>query len=270
MKETQHPTSKVTLEDLLRLKRAERPAPEFWSAFDAELRRKQLAAGVKNRRWWLFQVPVAFRRLWVSLPVGAAAAVALTWVALRPSAPVQTPATFVAEATPVSSPASSTPVVVASVSETSIPVDSTVVAAETPAASEASSLRVAVASSKSDPGLISDLTALMAGFNPESLAGGSKFSLQLNQGEEAAPADTFKTVAMRVESTSTEAVAPAPLDQRKARLLAYATTSLGSSHEDSKRTTRSRERVASRLSEQALQDSMSRLDVGGNHLSIKF
>ena len=34
----------VTLEDLLRLKRAERPAAEFWVRFDRELRAKQEAA----------------------------------------------------------------------------------------------------------------------------------------------------------------------------------------------------------------------------------
>ena len=34
----------VSLEDLLRLKRAERPAPEFWVQFERELRAKQLAA----------------------------------------------------------------------------------------------------------------------------------------------------------------------------------------------------------------------------------
>jgi hypothetical protein len=42
----------VTLEELLRLKRAERPAEDFWARFDQELRAKQLAAIVDQRPWW--------------------------------------------------------------------------------------------------------------------------------------------------------------------------------------------------------------------------
>jgi len=44
-----NPPSRVTLEDLLCLKRAERPPPEFWSEFERELRQKQLAALVERR-----------------------------------------------------------------------------------------------------------------------------------------------------------------------------------------------------------------------------
>ena len=42
----------VTLEDILRLKRNERPPAEFWTQFDRELRAKQLAALVEKRPWW--------------------------------------------------------------------------------------------------------------------------------------------------------------------------------------------------------------------------
>ena len=35
-------TRPIVIEDLLRLKRAERPPAEFWSTFDRELRAKQL------------------------------------------------------------------------------------------------------------------------------------------------------------------------------------------------------------------------------------
>lgn len=86
---------KVTLEDLLRLKRAERPSPEFWTTFEQELRQKQLAALVKGQPWWhglprrLF-VPAAY------LPVGATAILALTFVSLKyytpaPTARMETP-----------------------------------------------------------------------------------------------------------------------------------------------------------------------------------
>lgn len=73
----------VTLEDLLRLKRAERPAPEFWEQFDRELRAKQLAALVRKRPWWR-ELPRAFVGLTrYRLPVGAAAVLAVTFVTVR-------------------------------------------------------------------------------------------------------------------------------------------------------------------------------------------
>jgi len=79
--------SKVTIEDLLRLKRAERPAPEFWANFERELREKQLTALVQKRRWW-HELPVRLnRRLY--MPAGAAAIVAFTLVTVRYSAPSQ-------------------------------------------------------------------------------------------------------------------------------------------------------------------------------------
>lgn len=74
-------TSKVTVEDLLRLKRAERPDAEFWSKFEVELRQKQLAALVERRPWWQ-SIPLLLNRR-VYLPVGATAALAFTLVSLR-------------------------------------------------------------------------------------------------------------------------------------------------------------------------------------------
>jgi hypothetical protein len=73
---------KITLEDLLRLKRAERPAPEFWVKFDADIRAKQLSA-IVSRPWW-----DGFARGFALLsrhqmPLGAAAALALTWVGVQ-------------------------------------------------------------------------------------------------------------------------------------------------------------------------------------------
>jgi hypothetical protein len=73
----------ITLEDLLRLKRAERPAAEFWTRFDRELRAKQLAALVKREPWWS-QLPVSWG--WLHrhrLPIGATAILALSFVAVR-------------------------------------------------------------------------------------------------------------------------------------------------------------------------------------------
>jgi len=97
---------KVTIEDLLRFKRAEKPGPEFWSHFEQELRAKQLAAIVEKRVWWRASADVLLA--W-RLPLGAALAVGLvSVVAIRQvSAPSsESPATDVATSASVQAPTS--------------------------------------------------------------------------------------------------------------------------------------------------------------------
>ena len=75
--------SKVTVEDLIRLKRAERPPAEFWTRFESEMRSKQLSAIVYRRPWWH---GISSAVVFVSrhqLPFGAAAALALTWAGVH-------------------------------------------------------------------------------------------------------------------------------------------------------------------------------------------
>lgn len=78
---------KVTVEDLLRLKRAERPAPEFWGNFERELRQKQLTALLEKRPWWQEIPQFLARRAY--LPVGATAILAFTLVSVKYYAPAQ-------------------------------------------------------------------------------------------------------------------------------------------------------------------------------------
>jgi len=74
---------KISVEDLLRLKRAERPPAEFWTTFESEIRAKQLSAIVNRRPWW-DGISRAFRVVHRHpVPVGAAAAVALAFVGVR-------------------------------------------------------------------------------------------------------------------------------------------------------------------------------------------
>jgi hypothetical protein len=73
----------ISVEDLLRLKKAERPPAEFWNRFDAELHAKQLAAIVTRRPWWVgisrgFAVISRHQ-----VPFGAVAALALTWIGVH-------------------------------------------------------------------------------------------------------------------------------------------------------------------------------------------
>jgi hypothetical protein len=77
------PGRKITVEDLLRLKRAERPPPEFWARFESEMRAKQLAAIVVKRPWWdgASRLFAAVQRH--QLPFAAAAALALAFVGVH-------------------------------------------------------------------------------------------------------------------------------------------------------------------------------------------
>ncbi|MCC6415143.1 MAG: hypothetical protein IT582_04460 [Opitutaceae bacterium] len=79
----------VTLEQLLRVKRAERPSPEFWQQFEREMRVKQLAAIVEPRPWWAPFIRIGARVARYQVPVGATAIFALTLLTVRE---YQTPA----------------------------------------------------------------------------------------------------------------------------------------------------------------------------------
>ena len=78
---------KVTIEDLLHLKRAERPAAEFWSNFERELRQKQLSALLEKRPWWQGLPQLVARRAY--LPLGATAILAFTLVSVKFYTPIQ-------------------------------------------------------------------------------------------------------------------------------------------------------------------------------------
>jgi len=78
---------KPTLEELLRLKRAERPSPEFWNRFERELHQKQLAALVERRPWWQSLPVLLTRRAY--LPIGATAILAFTLVSIKYYTPAQ-------------------------------------------------------------------------------------------------------------------------------------------------------------------------------------
>lgn len=64
----------VTLEQLLHVKRSERPEPEFWDRFERELHQKQLLALVQATPWYLRVGQIVGRLARRSAPVTAAAA----------------------------------------------------------------------------------------------------------------------------------------------------------------------------------------------------
>ena len=71
------------MEDLLRLKRAERPPPEFWGEFERELRQKQLAALVEKKSWWHEFAAVYSRFGGLRVSVGATAVLAVTMLSVH-------------------------------------------------------------------------------------------------------------------------------------------------------------------------------------------
>jgi hypothetical protein len=73
----------VKVEDLLRMKRAERPDDAFWNSFDRELHQRMLQTLVKKDPWYSQLFRAASGRIAQTAAVGAAAAV-LAMVMVRP------------------------------------------------------------------------------------------------------------------------------------------------------------------------------------------
>ena len=80
-----HQRPKITVEELVRLKRAERPDAAFWANFERELRQKQLTALLEKRSWWRDFPQMLARRAY--LPLGATAVIAFTLISLRDLTP---------------------------------------------------------------------------------------------------------------------------------------------------------------------------------------
>ena len=289
MMERPRPQSKVSLEDLIRLKRAERPAPEFWAEFEEQLRRKQLAAIVDKRPWWRRLSTATFAKL--SLPVGATAVIAFTLVSLRdraqPAAEADVTATVSARSSvPATAdaasaetrqtendallasaerheavaPESSSPAttdVASTAGQRSGETDVTVRVA-TRAAHEPSLAQVilgleGMTENDARPDYEAAETPLLASINPV----GSELSSSISMTTPAAANPLSQIASSR--------------DGRRARLLASVDSQeSGDLVTGNSRVARSRERIASRLTEQALYDSISRLGLNGDSVTIKF
>lgn len=78
---------KPALEELLRVKRAERPDAAFWEEFERGLRQKQLAAIIEPKPWWIGLSIWGRRFAPLGLPVSAAAAALLAIMVVRTQSP---------------------------------------------------------------------------------------------------------------------------------------------------------------------------------------
>lgn len=263
------PDRKITLEDLLRVKRAERPPADFWTQFERELRTRQLAAAVEKKRWW-FALPKAFAGLSrYQMPVGAAAVFVVTFLALReyrepgvetaiPSASFTAPANLTQHRAVEDAERILELAVVEIAPEQTL---RTVPAASAPLPTEnnVSSMlpwtegliteRVERQLSPSERSIAANLAAA----EPEltRLLGGRSTAIDLDQSVQREPL----------------AELPTPRDQRRQRLFAYDPQLVSYS---SMNQAEAPERVASRLDESELYDSVRRLSGGGDRLTLKF
>jgi len=258
---------KITLEQLLQVKRTERPAADFWPRFEGELRTKQLAALVQPvRPWWR---GFASRRVMIRVyaPLGAAAVVALSFSSFSRD---QAQRVTVAVAQP--SPAvvqQALPEAGAAVSATQAGVENSppvlaAVQAEQPVADRDSKQEIVAESVATTTTAPSPEQLLLAGTATMKAAG---YALAHMVGLTDSASDIKETV--RNDLVEPLAQLTSPRDSRRARLLAYS-VAYDPHAAVSKDATRSRERITRRISDESIYDSISRLGVSGDRVSIKF
>lgn len=259
----------VTLEDLLRLKRAERPAAEFWDRFDRELRTKQLAALVERKPWWKRVPQVIAGVVRHPLPLGATAVLALSFVAVREyrSIPAVSSTMSVAQGAPsVESTVSTSMQIEASaplLAEAVLPAfdareNTPVAMAEEASASEPLSRRISLLGSVSDTQSSDRIAANLAAVQAaepavaRSLLGGAR---------------GFETRALPARTPAVDPLAQMthPSDARRARIQS-AMAMMGSMELPARTATR----VTSQISNDRLYDQIHRLEGSGNQLSFKF
>ncbi len=264
----------VTLEDLLRLKRAERPAPEFWERFDRELRAKQLAALVQKRPWWRGLTPslTGFRRY--QIPLGAAAALVITFVTVRQQ---QSTSATVAPALPRQTQALSTEERSEPVRQSALEplersarfhpqVDETLAAVEAP---------VGVEPARSDfseviplfagtiDALSSDDASPSARYIAANLAAAESASTRVLLGKIGA----FEARAIIARNSAVEPLQQmaSPSEIRLARYRSPLVATIAGEPADD-----TGERMARRLSEERLYDQISRIGARGDRVRVRF
>lgn len=266
--QSKHP---VTIEDLLRLKRAERPVAEFWAEFDRELREKQLAALVEKRPWWR-TLPRTLRGLArYHLPLGATAVLAVTLLSIRDYQPVlpnpnaaslpeyDAGSRDFAEAnTPAGDPAAA----IAEPSEISQAAASEQVAATVPSAPSVANRPGELA--RLVPVLPTESPLMRVELRPSvrSVAENRVVAEVLL----GASAPGFETRAIPVRSAPQEPLAQMsnPSETRRSRFAtAFAAAAIGTSPAPTAR-------VARRLSDEQLYDTIHRFGASGNSVSFRF
>jgi len=268
----------VTLEDLLRVKRAEQPPAEFWSEFERGLRTKQLAAIVEPRPWWAPLIRIGSRVSRYQLPVGVTAILAITLLTVREYGPVASnpvfePTSSETASVPVSAPASerSNAAEVTATPSVSGAVASTV-AAEPASAPAASVARHEPAPATTTAlGSVSHVAMVNAELSSARYAADNLASVQPTDPELDQMLGRTPGSGVR-NAPQSEPLAQINLssESRSQRLLAGMAWVAPSNSGDS--ALRTNDHTARHLTERRLSESdvISRLDVGGNRVTVKF
>jgi hypothetical protein len=258
-----------TLENLLRLKRAEVPTPEFWTQFEQELRGRQLAAIVEKRPWWC-----AFPRAYVfalryNRQIGSVAA-----LAVASFLGYQEFHAFASQASRASGGQ------VASLAQSDAHVAPRVtLASERPAATIVPShaavlVSVSAGSPDSRAGVgAGPIQADDASIMPSArLIAATLAAARMNGSDGGTFADFqtgFETQPASMTAQMDEPLAnmTTPSEERRSRLMAGAAPAMATGGDVSERVS---ERIASHLSDDRLYESLSRYGVDANAVSIKF
>jgi hypothetical protein len=267
--ESRHSSKQVSLEELLRLKQAERPSAEFWTQFEQDFRTKQLAAAVEKRRWW-DAIPQAFSRLpRLQIPLGATAILAVTFLTVREYRQPEIQSGIVPSAATTMADVS------ASIDEAEYTEDSSAI----PVRFAVESAPVLASAPGADREAVAtgwDLNELMEQREQSSELSPSARSIAANL---AVAAELEPELARFIEgrspslrlSSSREPLADvaSPRDVRRNRLFAYLGEPANTAGSDEEIAV-VRERIASRLSEDQLYDQVRRIGGGADRLTLKF
>jgi hypothetical protein len=271
----------IAIEDLLRLKRAERPPAEFWDEFDRSLRAKQLAALVEKRPWWQAMPRVLAGFKLYHLPIAATAVAVVAFISLRDNSGVKASHKVAPAAQDVavaSSVAVSREARMDSVAVASQPAETQRMTA-TVDGSAPSASGITLASAATAPGEISRMipmigasSAGVAGDEQSPSARAIAANLASVRGSEPVLGrNLLNNVALaETQSSSRPAIEPLqqitpPSDRRRSNLTT-AMVSMASFETPA----RNGDRVANRLSEDELYDRIHRFGARGNSVSMKF
>ena len=276
----------IEIEDLLRLKRAERPPAEFWTQFDRELRAKQLAALVAKRPWWQ-SLPRVFsglsrNQLRYHLPLGAAAVLTVTFFTAR-DFPTSAPVASVKPAASTSRAAVTDAAPAAAMQrETAVADFAPAPAVTSIAAESATSVTVPVAAVAEVASATEPVRSLLLGSTGADFELGDRDArlAQINSGltitKAVEPAmgrglltnatSNFEARAMPARATVDPLQQMTPPGERSRSRLLTAMVSMTSLEAPA----RTGERIADRISEERLYDQVHRFDARGAGVSMKF
>lgn len=264
----------VTVEDLIRLKRAEHPPVEFWAQFDRELRTKQLAAIIEPRPWWAPFIRVTAKLSHYQVPVGAAAILALSFVAVREYRTTDLNLPYAAEteaAAMVNEPASTTPALntatasrVAVLAPAAHQIDATpAVMGDEPAEATTQVGYASHAVALPEPSPAKAEPTPSARYIAANLAAAQAADPRLVDDVFGSP---VRTVQTREPVRDPLAQIGAPGEARRSRLLESALPVAASANV----TVGTSDRVARRLTEERLYDTISRIGLKGDRVAFKF